>query len=134
MTLPMQYVKNKNQNGQALITLIFFVMIATIYISAAVVILMVNSLAATRTEQGVYTARFAEGALEDTFLRLLRDPSYAGGSFNLDDGSVTVNVVNTDGTRDIDVTFTRGEYQKKYQARVQFVETEMTILSWKEVY
>ncbi len=94
----------------------------------------INSLAATSTALGMSASRLAEGALEDTFLRLIRDPTYAGGTFNLDGGSATVNVVNTDGTRDITVTAEVGNYRRKYQAQVLFMETEMTILSWKEVF
>jgi hypothetical protein len=122
-----------NQGGQALITLIFFVLIASLYITAAVIILITNSIAATRTEQGFTASRLAEGALEDTFLKLIRNPDYAGGSFNLEDGNATVNV--TGGTlKDIAVSIKEGNYYRKFQAQVQFNETEMTILSWKEAF
>lgn len=122
-----------NQSGQALITLLFFTLIATIYITAAIVIMIVNSEAATRTEQGISTSRLAEGALEDTFLRLIRDPNYSGGSFNLEDGNATVNITGTN-PRNITVSVQDGSYFRRYQAEVQFNQTEMTILSWKELF
>ncbi|OGM05884.1 hypothetical protein A2125_01000 [Candidatus Woesebacteria bacterium GWB1_43_5] len=116
-----------------MVTLIFFVLIATIYISAAVIILSVNSLAATTTELGFSASRVAEGALEDTLLRLIRNPNYAGGAFDLDSGSVTVNVVGST-TKDISVSVLDGNYLRKFEAQVAFNQTEMTITSWKEVF
>ena len=122
------------QGGQALITLIFFVLIATVYISAAVVITAVNSLSATTTEQGFSTSRLAEGALEDALVRLVRDPNYAGGTFNIEGGSATVNVSGTSTDKDVLVSVASGNYLRKYQAHIQFDQTEMTVTSWKEVF
>lgn len=126
--------KIKNTEGIALISLLFFVLIAMIYISAAVVIMAVNSQATTTTQEGLAASRIAEGALEDTLLRLLRDPDYSGGTFNLDGGNVTVSIVG-DGLKDVTVSVIRDErYYRKFIAQVQFMETEMTILSWREAF
>ncbi len=127
-------IKAKNKQGIALIALLFFVLIAMIYISAAVVIMAVNSQATTTTQEGLSASRIAEGALEDTLLRLLRDPDYAGGTFNLDGGNVTVSIVG-DGLKDVTVSVIKDErYYRKFVAQVQFMETEMTIISWKEAF
>lgn len=125
--------KYQNQKGLALTTLLFFVLIATIYISGAVIVLVVNSLSVTTTQQGFSTSRVAEGALEDSLLRLLRDPNYAGGTFNLDEGSVTVSVAGT-SPKIVTVSVGSGNYFRRYEAQVEFVQTEMTITSWKELF
>lgn len=125
--------RENNESGQALVTLLFFVLIATIYISAAVIILIVNSLSATNTMLGFSTSRLAEGAFEDTLLRLLRDPNYAGGTFNLDGGNATVSV-SAGNPRDVDVAVVSGNYFRRFEGQVQFNQTEMTILSWKETF
>lgn len=122
-----------NQNGSALVALIFFTLIAIIYTSAAIIIMSINAGAATSAQLGVGTGRLAESALEDTFLRLIRNPNYAGGTFNIDGGSATV-VVTGSTLKDIDVTVDAGSFVRKYEAQVQFNNTEMTILSWKEAF
>lgn len=116
-----------------MITLIFFVLIATIYISAAFVVLMVNSEAARTTQEGILASRIAEGALEDSLLRLLRDQNYAGGTFTLDGETVTVNVTGV-ATKVVVATATKGSFFRKFQADVQFNQNQMTITSWKEIF
>ena len=122
-----------NEKGMALVTLIMFVLIATIYISAAVVIMVVNTQSSTTVQQGIVASRLAEGVLEDTLLRLLRDPTYSGGSFNLETGNATVNITG-DTTKNVSVVLDLGNYTKKYKAQVDFIETEMSVLSWGEDY
>jgi hypothetical protein len=121
------------ESGIALVTLLFFTLIATIYISAAIIVMAVNTSAATTTEYGMRAARLSEGVLEDTLLRLLRNPDYAGGTFNIDGGNATVNITG-DGTKDVIVTLETDNYTRKYMSQVMFVELSMTVLSWNEEF
>jgi hypothetical protein len=121
------------ESGIALVTLLFFVLIATIYISAAIIIIAVNTTAASTTEYGISAARLSEGALEDTLLRLIRDPNFVGTTFNIDGGSATVEVTGNE-LKDIIVTVSTQNYTRKFRSQVMFVETEMTILSWNELF
>lgn len=125
--------KFKYQKGQALTTLIFFVLIASLYITAAVVVSLVNSVAVTTTEQGINDSRLAEGALEDSLVRLLRDPNYTGGTFTLNGGNVTVTVTGTT-TKTVTASVRNGNYYRRFEAIVTFNQTQMTITSWKELF
>ena len=128
-----KYIKQEVEKGQALVALLFFVVIATIYTSAAVIIIASNSLSASRSQRGVTTARFAEGFMEDTLLNLIRNPDYSGGTFNFEDGSVIVEITG-DETKTILVQSAVGDSLRKLEAVVSLESGQLEVVSWKEVF
>ena len=77
--------------GQALITLIFYVIIIVTVTTAAVVLIAINSISATKIQEGMLAYYVAEGGAENAFLRVLRDPNYTGET-NLAIGSGTADI------------------------------------------
>lgn len=63
------------QSGQALITLLFFTVIAIAIISASVAILYANTQSTTTAQQGQTAYYNAETGVEDGELRVLRNPT-----------------------------------------------------------
>jgi len=133
-------MKNKKLNlnshsGQALVTLLFFVLIGMTLISAAAVFVYENTKSASATEQGVYAYYAAESGVEEALLRMLRDPNYTGTPVGqpipIGDGNVVVQVSTASG-----LITTTGVYQnakRKIQVQTVYNNNVLTITSWKEV-
>lgn len=82
--------------GQALVTLLVFISIATTIIGAAVVVTIINSQSTSKYEIGQEALSVAEAGADNAILRILRDPS-------LNYSSETLTVGN--GTAEITITY-----------------------------
>src|SRR4051812_48764532 len=87
------YVR-KGWRGQALITLLFFMIIAMTITSAAVVMMAANSLSGTKFQEGEIAYHIAGSGADLAYLKLLRDPSY-GGEQNVSIGGGKANITVT---------------------------------------
>lgn len=81
-----------SSSGQALITLLVFVLIAITVSSAAIIVIYVNSIATSKFQEGTNVYVVSESGLENGILRLLRDPSYTGETVAIGSGSATITV------------------------------------------
>lgn len=122
-----------NSSGQALVTLLFFVLIGVTIISAAAILVYENVQSASVTEQGTYAYYVAESGVDEALLQMLRNPSYlgtpAGQPLSVGSGSVSVQVSNG-------VITAIGSYQntvRKIQVQTVYNNYVLTISSWKEI-
>lgn len=122
----------RNNQGQTLVTLLVFMMIALMVISAAVVILIINATTTTKFQESLRALLVAESGAENAILRLLRNPSYAGETLSVDDGTATVAVV---GASPIIVTSEGrvGNFLRKVQITANYSGNILSIVSWREV-
>ncbi len=119
--------------GQALITLLFYVMIIIVIITGAVMLIATNSLSATKLQEGISAYSVAEGGAENAILRVLRDPSYIGET-DLAIGEGLADIVVTPGTPvTIISTGTVGKFVRKIQVTAVRTSGFYTITSWQEV-
>jgi hypothetical protein len=118
--------------GQALITLLFYVLILTTVTTAAVVLLIINSQSSVKLQESVRAYYVAESGAEDALLRVLRDPTYTGGTLPVGDGTATINVTNGASVT-ITSTGTIGAFVRKIQLVVNYASGRYTIASWKEI-
>lgn len=118
-----------NQKGQALITLIFFTVIAVTIITAAVSVLFTNNLSTSNAEQGQAAYMTAESGAEDALLHLLRDPNYSG-TYTITEGvQATVNV--NSGT--IVSTGSVGNSVRNIQIQTVYNNGAIEVSSWREI-
>jgi 2',3'-cyclic-nucleotide 2'-phosphodiesterase (5'-nucleotidase family) len=121
------------QSGQALITLIFYVIIILTVTSASVIIIAINSISATKLQQGNLAYYVAEGAAENALLRVLRDPAYVGET-NLLIGSGSADItVNRSNPVTIVATGKLGNFIRKIQITLLYASGAYTINSWTEI-
>lgn len=128
------YKKNlKNKNGQALITLLFFMIIAILITSASIVIMFTNSFSASNIEQADMSYYIAESGAENAILRLLRDPSYAGETLVIGDGNATIQA---SGNNPVTATSTGtfGNFKHAVQIIGNYNNNVFSVTSWKELY
>jgi Tfp pilus assembly protein PilX len=119
----------KNQEGQTLITLLIFIIIALTITSAATSIIINNSIVATKFEQSTLAKSIAESGIENAMIKLLRNPSYTGETINIDNGTAIATVSGTT----IVSTGRVGNYSRKIQVVTTLNNGVRTIVSWKEI-
>ena len=129
-------MKNLNEltKGQALITLLFFTLISVTICSAAVVILMTNSLSGTKLQQGLIAYEIAKSGAENAKLRLLRNPDYQGEVVTVGEGTATIQVSSSSGTFTIISTGQAGNFKRKAQVTAAYQNYVLTFSPIKEVY
>lgn len=123
--------KTRNQ-GQALITLLFFVVIAITITTAAVIIIITSTTAAAKFQEGIKTYYVAESGIENAFLRLLRDPNYAGETLTVEDGTAIVTVT---GTSPYVITSVGevGNFIRTIEAQADYTSGVLSVISWEEI-
>lgn len=121
----------KNSRGQALVVLLVFILVGLTITTAAVVMVIVNSRAATTFSQSVEAQAIAESGAENALLRIIRDPSYAGETLTMGDGSATVEVT---GAQDKLVTSraTLENFIRTTTVGVHLENEILTVTSWEQ--
>jgi len=120
--------------GQALITLLFFTIIATTVTSAAVVMIITNSLSGTKFQQGSIAYEVAQAGIENAKLRLLRNPSYQGETLIVGQGSAVITVIKGDGNYTILSKGTIGNFTRQIQVFADYNNSLFSVKSEKEVF
>lgn len=120
------------QHGQALVTLLFFSIIAITITSAAVIVIITQAKTGTTIGLSHNVYYMAESGAENALLRLLRDPTYTGEQLVLSDGTVSITVT---GTNPIIITSqaTVSGFLRKVQVQADYTNAVLTVLSWKEL-
>ncbi len=121
------------KNGQALVMLLVFMVVAITITSAAVVIILLNSQGATKLERSLVAYQLAEGAAENALIKLLRDPSYTGETLTTSDGQATI-VVSGVNPKVIVSSATVGEILRKIQVTASDSNGVLTVTNWVEVF
>lgn len=126
--------------GQALVTLIFFMLFATTVTTAAVFVIATNSISGAKLQEGTIAYQAAESGIDNALVRLLRDPVHYTGETGLVVGSGTVDITIS-GAGTIANPYIilskgkKGSFVKQIQATAHFDSMQQLILdSQKEVF
>lgn len=120
-----------SERGQALVILLFYMIIAITLTTTAVALAISNSLGTMREEEGNHALETAESGAENALLRLLRDLSYTGESLPVGNGTAIITV---SGTNPITVTSvgTSGLYTRTVLVNATITAGSLNITSWSE--
>lgn len=117
-------------SGYASVAIVVFMAICITVTTASVAIILTNSLAGSKFEQGISTYDLAESGLENGVLRFLRDPSnYIGETLVFDQGTVSVTVAAD--KKSITSTAQSGNFVRTVEAQVDYANN-LNITSWQE--
>lgn len=122
----------KSETGQALITLIFFTVIAVTVITAAISVIFANNLSTSNVELGKEAYMAAESGAEDGLLRLLRDPTYSG-SYNINQGVQTQVTITSGVNKTITSTGTVNGTTRKIEVQTVYNNGVTSVSSWREI-
>ncbi len=123
--------------GQALVTLIFFMVIATTVTTAAILVIAVNSISGTRLQEGTIAYQTAQSGADNALIRVLRDPSYTGETLNVGSSSATIQVTGSGTTASPFVITSKGQngfYIKNVEVRATNENDILNIISRKEIF
>lgn len=127
------------QNGQAMITLLVFMIIGLTITSAAIVMIMVNASSGTKQQQGELAYQVAQSGAENAVLRLLRTPppTYTGETLPVGVGQAVITITGTGTTSDPYVILSRGQsgnFIRQVEIRAQYVDNLLNVVSEREVF
>jgi len=128
---------NKLFRGQALITLLFFTIIGITITSAAVIMILVNSLSGEKQQQGEIAYEIAQSGAENGLIRLLRDPSYTGETLSVGNGTATISVSGSGTSADPFIILSKGTtgiFLREVEVTATYQNNLLTVSSRKEVY
>jgi len=117
-----------------MVVLLVFMIVAIIMTSMAVALVIINATSAGKVEQGDMALKLAESGAENALLQIMRNPSYTGTeTFPVDTGQVTATV---SGANPIIIMSQGrvGEFMRATSVSASFVNTVLTIHSWKEIF
>lgn len=128
----MKIFKTKKK-GQALITLLFFTVMALMISTSAVAIISSGSISTGNLEQEEIAYYTAESGIENAILKLLRDPNYTGETMNINGGTATIQVSGS-APFVISSTGKIGNIKHIIEANVSYNNYVLTVTRWKQIY
>lgn len=121
------------QEGQALVILLFYMIIAIMLSTTAVAVVVANSLSVTRNEEGYHALEIAEAGAENALIRLMRSTSYSGETLTVGGGSVTVTVDGSSSQKIATSSGTVGSFTRSVQITTTINNGIITLTSWQEL-
>lgn len=126
------------EQGQTLVTLLFFMVIAITITTGAIIIIFVNTQGQTKIQQSQSAYYIAESGMENALEESLRNPSYTGETITIGEGTATTQVALTgsvdSGTLTATSTGTIGSFVRKIQVTGSYSGDVFSIQSWKEIF
>jgi hypothetical protein len=120
------------QKGQALVILLFYMIIAITLTTTAIALAISNSVGAMEEEEGNHALEIAESGAENALLRLLRDLSYTGETLPVGNGSAGITVAGSN-PKTVTIVGTEGSFSRTVRVTATFTAGVMTINSWQEL-
>lgn len=126
-------IRRNSSRGQAIITVIFIAIIG-MFIATGAIFSLANALESSSVQElGSVAYQVAESGIENSMVRLMRDPSYAGGTYVIDDTSTAVVTVTINPDITIQSIGTAGSVSRKIVATAHYNNLMLVVDSWKEI-
>src|SRR3989338_5759201 len=120
------------ESGQALITLLFFVLISLTITTGAIIIIIANSLSVSKFQEGTLVYYAAESGVENALLRLLRDPNYTGETLTIGSETAVITVSGNNPKTVVSVG-QNGNFKRTVQVQMNYSNGYYTFSNWKEI-
>ena len=127
----------EREQGQALLTLLFFAIVGTTITSAAIVMILVNSLSGSKQQEGQIAYDIAQSGAEDSLLQLLRNPSFTGETLPVGSGTATVTVSGSGTSSSPYIILSKGtigSFMREEQITATYQNNLLTVTSRGEAY
>lgn len=130
---------NRFMKGQALMTLIFFMVIGITVTTGAIGLILVNSINGSKQQQGELAYQVAESGVENALIRVLRTPppAYMGEVLTVGTGTATITATGSGTPADPIVILSKGQvgnYLRQIEVRTKYQNNLLEIVSQREVF
>jgi len=122
----------RSRGGQALVVLLFYMIIAITLVTTAVAVVISNSSAVTKTESGIVAMDIAETGAENAIIQVLRNTNYQGETLTIGDGTA-VSTVSGTATKTITTVGSVYGSSRTVQVVASLVNGVLTVTSWQEL-
>ena len=122
----------RSKDGQALVVLLFYMIIAITLVTTAVAVVISNSMAVTKTESGIVAMDIAETGAENSIIQVLRNTNYQGETLAIGDGTA-VSTVSGTSTKTITTVGSVYGSSRTVQVVASLVNGVLTVTSWQEL-
>lgn len=131
----MRFLKlRKNDSGQILTSVLVFMAFGLSVIALSATLTVINIQNTAKLAQSEQASNYAEAGAEEALLRLIRDPTYSGGSLSLSaDSVIGITVTGVGDSRTVTSSATYNGFTKKVQAVVSLANNKVTLVSWKQI-
>lgn len=123
----------KYHNGQAVVMLLLFTMIALSVMSASIIAVSLSAKTTDKLYSGTTAYDIAESGAETAMIKLLRDPSYTGETLTIGAGQATVTVTGTNPITVVSVG-TLGAHTRTIEVTADYTNYVLTVTNWREIY
>lgn len=123
---------NSQERGQAVITVLFVVVVGMLVTTGAIFSLVNAFEASSQQELGALAYQAAESGIEHSMLRLMRDPLYTGETLTVDTNRTAVVTVTSNPNMTIQSVGSAGIVSRKIVATVHYNNLTLVLDSWKE--
>ncbi len=121
-----------NQQGQTLIILLIYMVIAIIVTTASIALVINSSRGTDKLYQGANSLDIAESGAETAMIKLLRDPNYIGETVTVGNGQAVITVNGTN-PKIVVSKGTLNNFTRTIQVIVDTSNNVLTATSWKEI-
>ncbi len=121
------------QQGQAMILVLFVMVIGILITTGATYTLLSTLQTTTLSEVGSEALIGAESGLENGILRFIRDPSYTGETMIINSDQTATITVTPGPPITITSTSVVGAVVRRMQATVQYTDGILIVLTWQEL-
>jgi hypothetical protein len=118
--------------GQALLPLLILIIIILSLGAAAIELAIGNILIDRYFQDGMTSFYTVEAALENAFLRTLRDPAYVGESLQINEASCTIEI-SGEAPRVVNAGCNNGRQIRKMRAEISFSDGIMAVENIREI-
>lgn len=120
------------QDGQSLVILLSYMVIAIIISTASVALVINNSRGTDKVYQGTNSLDIAESGAETAMIKLLREPNYSGETLTVGNGQAVITVTGNN-PKTILSKGTLNNFTRTIQVIVDTSNNTLTATSWKEI-
>lgn len=126
----------KFQQGSALVTLAFFMLISSVVTAAAIAIILTSSRSTTNVEQGIMAYHAAEAGIDEGLLQILRGSNvtalFSETATPVGNGTTFDVTVATNGT--VNATGRYNGFVRQIQVTSTYNNGVLTINTWQEIF
>ncbi len=119
--------------GQALVSLLVFMVIGITIAGAAITVTIINSQATAGYLLGEQALAAADSGVENALMQLLRNHGYTGETLTLGNQSVIITVTAAGASRTILAEGISQNMHRKVQATATFSGTVLAVNTWAEI-